>query len=79
LSFHADVAQLVEHHLAKVGVAGSNPVVRSKFVEITTGTTIPLVSNWPFRNPRRPHPTPAWWLVETAWGGLIHEYYREEA
>jgi hypothetical protein len=26
----ADVAQLVEHHLAKVGVAGSNPVVRSK-------------------------------------------------
>jgi erythromycin esterase-like protein len=24
------VAQLVEHHLAKVGVAGSNPVVRSK-------------------------------------------------
>jgi hypothetical protein len=25
----ADVAQLVEHHLAKVGVAGSNPVVRS--------------------------------------------------
>jgi hypothetical protein len=32
---HADVAQLVEHHLAKVGVAGSNPVVRS---------TKPLVS-----------------------------------
>jgi hypothetical protein len=29
LSEHADVAQLVEHHLAKVGVAGSNPVVRS--------------------------------------------------
>ncbi len=28
--FHADVAQLVEHHLAKVRVAGSNPVVRSK-------------------------------------------------
>ena len=27
---HADVAQLVEHHLAKVRVAGSNPVVRSK-------------------------------------------------
>ena len=26
----ADVAQLVEHNLAKVGVAGSNPVVRSK-------------------------------------------------
>src|SRR5688572_14913962 len=29
LSPHADVAQLVEHNLAKVGVAGSNPVVRS--------------------------------------------------
>ena len=27
---HADVAQLVEHHLAKVRVAGSNPVVRSQ-------------------------------------------------
>ena len=26
----ADMAQLVEHHLAKVGVAGSNPVVRSR-------------------------------------------------
>ena len=29
---HADVAQLVEHNLAKVGVAGSNPVVRSIFL-----------------------------------------------
>ena len=28
-STHADVAQLVAHHLAKVRVAGSNPVVRS--------------------------------------------------
>ena len=28
---YADVAQLVEHHLAKVRVAGSNPVVRSIF------------------------------------------------
>ena len=26
------MAQLVEHHLAKVGVAGSNPVVRSNKV-----------------------------------------------
>ena len=25
----ADMAQLVEHNLAKVGVAGSSPVVRS--------------------------------------------------
>ena len=29
----ADMAQLVEHHLAKVGVAGSNPVVRSRMLE----------------------------------------------
>ena len=29
-SGYADVAQLVEHHLAKVRVAGSNPVVRSE-------------------------------------------------
>ena len=29
LKRNADMAQLVEHHLAKVGVAGSNPVVRS--------------------------------------------------
>ena len=28
----ADVAQLVEHHLAKVRVAGSSPVVRSERV-----------------------------------------------
>src|SRR6266542_519741 len=34
---HADVAQLVEHHLAKVGVAGSNPVVRSKKPPMTSG------------------------------------------
>ncbi len=26
---HAEVAQLVEHNLAKVGVAGSSPVFRS--------------------------------------------------
>ena len=30
LRCRADVAQLVEHHLAKVRVAGSNPVVRSE-------------------------------------------------
>ena len=29
---YADMAQLVEHHLAKVGVAGSNPVVRSTII-----------------------------------------------
>ena len=30
----ADVAQLVEHHLAKVRVAGSNPVVRSEAPDV---------------------------------------------
>ena len=41
---HADVAQLVEHHLAKVRVAGSSPVIRSQ-----SGIhTIPLgVVGWP--------------------------------
>ena len=34
---YADVAQLVEHHLAKVRVAGSNPVVRSEEVLGTRG------------------------------------------
>ena len=28
-SSHAEIAQLVEHNLAKVGVAGSSPVCRS--------------------------------------------------
>ena len=35
------MAQLVEHHLAKVGVAGSNPVVRSI---VYSGRLI----RWPF-------------------------------
>ena len=38
----ADVAQLVAHHLAKVRVAGSNPVIRSKMLE----ASIPAVE-WP--------------------------------
>ena len=37
---HADVAQLVAHHLAKVRVAGSNPVIRSEH-DIST------VAVWP--------------------------------
>ena len=32
---NAEVAQLVEHHLAKVRVAGSNLVIRSKKFEIS--------------------------------------------
>ena len=34
-SFHAEVAHLVEHDLAKVGVAGSSPVFRSKKIQTT--------------------------------------------
>ena len=30
MDFTAEIAQLVEHDLAKVGVAGSSPVFRSK-------------------------------------------------
>src|SRR5690606_27862914 len=41
---HADVAQLVEHHLAKVRVAGSSPVVRSECRSLLgSGTTV----GWP--------------------------------
>ena len=40
--WRADVAQLVAHHLAKVRVAGSNPVIRSKVQE----ASIPAVE-WP--------------------------------
>ena len=35
----ADVAQLVAHHLAKVRVAGSNPVVRSEAAMQARGDT----------------------------------------
>ena len=37
----AGVAQLVEHNLAKVGVAGSNPVSRSN-VNLKKGTSVSL-------------------------------------
>jgi hypothetical protein len=39
------VAQLVEHHLAKVRVAGSNPVVRSGRSVCPCG--MPLAAEWP--------------------------------
>src|SRR5262245_7183011 len=50
---HADVAQLVEHHLAKVRVAGSNPVVRSRSAgifraaEVCLAHGLPMVCPWP--------------------------------
>ena len=34
-TFYAEIAQLVEHNLAKVGVAGPSPVFRS-FIRKTT-------------------------------------------
>jgi hypothetical protein len=37
--YHADVAQLVERDLAKVEVAGSSPVVRSKSGNICRSNT----------------------------------------
>src|SRR6516225_11319945 len=45
---HADVAQLVEHHLAKVRVAGSNPVVRSEASDAVSRC------RWPARLPGNP-------------------------
>ena len=47
-SDNAKIAQLVEHHLAKVGVAGSNPVFRSipMFAEVVELVdTLDLKSN----------------------------------
>ena len=53
--WRADVAQLVEHHLAKVRVAGSNPVVRS---EVPIGSRqVPRpggVAEWHRQGPAKP-------------------------
>ena len=50
--WHADVAQLVAHHLAKVRVAGSNPVVRS---DSTVGPpTAGGVAEWLRQGPAKP-------------------------
>ena len=40
---YAGVAHLVERHLAKVEVAGSSPVARSKMI---TGASLLLLSIW---------------------------------
>ena len=47
---HADVAQLVAHHLAKVRVAGSNPVVRSVRRQSSGGG----VAEWLRQGPAKP-------------------------
>ena len=49
---YADVAQLVAHHLAKVRVAGSNPVVRSEVPEAVSRADGALGSSVPARFPR---------------------------
>ena len=49
ISLQADMAQLVEHNLAKVGVAGSSPVVRSiacKSPDVYPGFFIGDVAKW---------------------------------
>src|SRR5215469_8396299 len=67
---HADVAQLVEHHLAKVRVAGSNPVVRSEASDAVSRCRWPArlpvtlvwvlgsgrggVAEWPRQGPAKP-------------------------
>ena len=50
--FYARVAQLVEHDLAKVGVAGSNPVSRSTFalvVELVDTQDLKSCGPWAVR------------------------------
>ena len=39
----AEIAQLVEHNLAKVGVAGPSPVFRSKHSELSVRRKFPIV------------------------------------
>src|SRR5579863_4820538 len=51
----ADVAQLVEHHLAKVRVAGSNPVVRSEgLVRLCGAALCGGVAEWLRQGPAKP-------------------------
>ena len=45
----ADVAQLVERNLAKVEVAGSNPVVRSIGIPALRAGIFSLGPQWPVR------------------------------
>jgi hypothetical protein len=69
---HADVAQLVEHHLAKVRVAGSNPVVRSEVPGAVLGVfddTARLRSVWLCRHLGRP--------ARAAAGGGMAEWLRQ--
>ena len=44
----AEIAQLVEHNLAKVGVAGPSPVFRSQVeqVEVKSGLSLQAEPRW---------------------------------
>lgn len=59
----ADVAQLVAHHLAKVRVAGSNPVIRSKVqvasIQRWSGRVVRQRPAKPCTRVRFPSPPPA--------------------
>ena len=44
---YADVAQVVEHHLAKVRVAGSSPVIRSMKPVVLSSVLPLLLVGWP--------------------------------
>jgi hypothetical protein len=57
---YADVAQLVEHHLAKVRVAGSNPVVRSEVPEAVSRADGPLGFLGTGLAPQRVGPVAEW-------------------
>ena len=43
---NAKIAQLVEHNLAKVGVAGSSPVFRSNSLMLSKGIITDDMSGW---------------------------------
>ena len=49
----ADVAQLVEHHLAKVDVASSNLVVRSQDTVTAMALFDPALTRWVGREARQ--------------------------
>ena len=44
----AGVAQLVEHELPKLGVAGSNPVARSSYKHMSFHVAQMSMTQWPF-------------------------------
>ena len=62
--WHADVAQLVAHHLAKVRVAGSNPVIRSRVQshqpQRWSGRVVRQRPAKPCTRVRFPSPPPRW-------------------